>query len=252
MRDLRARVLANRAISESFWLLRLEARALGAIAPGQFVQVLCRRPQESDPFLRRPFSVLDRRGDAIELLYKIIGPGTERMSAFDAGQPVSLLGPLGRGFTLPEDERPSLIVAGGTGLGGVGFLARRLAELGRPSRLLYGVRRENELPWAVLDQLEIPVDTIAEDRGGRVTTLIDKLDLSRFGRAYVCGPTPMMRAVGEQLRGAVPWVELSLEEMMGCGFGICYVCPVRKRGAEDYYSACVDGPVFRDDRVILA
>ncbi|MDF1664204.1 MAG: dihydroorotate dehydrogenase electron transfer subunit, partial [Planctomycetota bacterium] len=76
-------------------------------------------------------------------------------------------------------------------------------------------------------------------------------ELSEYDRCCICGPTPMMRAVADYVSGAIPTVEVSLEEMMGCGFGICYTCPVKRSDSELFYGACYDGPVFQYESIAL-
>jgi dihydroorotate dehydrogenase electron transfer subunit len=252
MKDLEARVVANDPLSDSFWQLSVEAEGLPIARPGQFVQLRCRDARATAPFLRRPFSVLRQRGARLELLYKVIGPGTRYLAALRPGDGLGVLGPLGRGFAddySPGDEL--LVVAGGTGLGGVAALIEAAAAAGARCTLYYGVRRQVELPEARLAELPARIEVVVEEQRGYVTTALAEHSVSSATRAALCGPTPMMKAAAALLRGRVARLELSLEEMMGCGFGICYTCPVPRRGQEGYASACVEGPVFDDREVAL-
>lgn len=252
-RDHQGRVLANEKISSNFWLLRLEVPDFPPARPGQFVQFQCRRTELDQPFLRRPFSIMDRDGDRLDFVYKSIGPGTRFLERLGTGDTLALLGPLGEGFRLDLTSSDNVLtVAGGTGLGGVLYWIKEVARRGISQRFIFGVRRREELPVRFLADLPVELEAVVEDEDGFVTPRLEALAPGYFTRAAVCGPTPMMRAVAEALTPRVERVELSLEEMMGCGFGICYTCPVRAADRDDYYySACVDGPVFAAERIIL-
>lgn len=250
VREIAATVVANEQVSSVFRVLRVKAPGFEESRPGQFAQVLCREPGQTAPFLRRPFSIMEREGEEISFLYKVIGVGTGIMARWRVGDQVSVLGPLGRGYgALEEGDGPALVVAGGTGLGGVFALLRELEKRGYPGRLLLGVRCDEELPQILVDSLSIPVQVVVQEREGFVTGPLAELPLEDYGRAAVCGPMAMIRATAALLAERIPVVELSLEEMMGCGFGICYTCPVPRRDGAGYLAACDDGPVFRAEQI---
>jgi dihydroorotate dehydrogenase electron transfer subunit len=257
MKDIEARVLANRQVSSTFYVLTLEAAELEPVEPGQFVQVQCRKPWETTPFLRRPFSVMEQRGAQIDLVYKVIGPGTIYMSNLKCDETVSILGPMGKGFHLDrtgstEGHSKTLIIAGGTGLGGIYYLAKTLVKKGISAQLLYGVRFREEVATEALDSLAIPYKVIVEKEDGYMTDKgLPELNLNDFDHCCICGPTPMMKATADYVKSSIKNVEVSLEEMMGCGFGICYTCPVKRSDCDSYYGACYDGPVFRHESIVL-
>lgn len=256
MRDARCRVTENAEVSSSFLILRFEAPELGAFAPGQFVQLQARPDDGTAPFLRRPFTVMEQRGGELAIIYKRIGPGTRALAALRPGDELRALGPLGAGFDLDlsPGER-ALTVAGGTGLGGVVAYLQALAARGAPQRFLYGVRRRDEVAREVIAGLEalgVSVRVVSEEVEGYVTAALADEALESFGRAAICGPTPMMKAVAAALRPTIPRIELSLEEMMGCGYGICYTCPVKRAEGPGYASACEHGPVFLDREIVLS
>ena len=74
-------------------------------------------------------------------------------------------------------------------------------------------------------------------------------DLARHvpecGYAFVCGPTPMLKAVHglPQLTGG----QFSFEARMGCGFGACMGCSCETLVGTK--RICVDGPVMRSEEV---
>ena len=111
------------------------------VTPGQFVMV---RPPEGRNFLRRPFSVSDTdsaAGDII-LIYRIIGRGTAEMADMKPGDIMSVEGPLGHGFSIPEGR--ALLVGGGVGIAPLIFLARSCPV--KPF-VLIGGKNESEVFW---------------------------------------------------------------------------------------------------------
>jgi dihydroorotate dehydrogenase electron transfer subunit len=155
------------------------------------------------------------------------------------------------------------MVAGGVGLAPFVTLATRLQELGTPTTLFYGARTESELYYVELfDRLGVHTVLATEDgsRGtaGRVTApLADALQSSADDasiRLYVCGPTPMMRAVAGLAAAHGRTCEVSLEQVMGCGMGGCYSCVVLTRepaaATPHFVRSCIDGPVFDSRRIV--
>src|SRR5882762_8851014 len=117
-----ALVLQQTAYDGEQMVLRVEAPKCAARAePGSFVHLTC------DPSIpmRRPLSIM--RADAgkgwIEILYKVLGPGLQALAARKAGEKISTLGPIGRGFT-PHPDRPrALLIGGRVGIPPMIFLA---------------------------------------------------------------------------------------------------------------------------------
>jgi dihydroorotate dehydrogenase electron transfer subunit len=114
---MRATVVFNRRLSAAYRHLGLAAPAFPpAFAAGQFVML---RPESADaPFLPRAFSIY-RLGGAppvVEILYKVLGQGTQCLARLKAGQPVELLGPLGNDFLAPDPGTIAVLVAGGIGV----------------------------------------------------------------------------------------------------------------------------------------
>ena len=99
MKDIKAKILSNKKISDSYYKMTLDAPYIAKTAkPGQFVQIRC--SDGLDPLLRRPFSI--HRAKDLEILYEVIGKGTEVLSERKPGEHIDVLGPLGNGFGLPS------------------------------------------------------------------------------------------------------------------------------------------------------
>lgn len=218
------------------------------------------------PYLNRPFSVHSARpaggGLRLSFLFKAIGRGTRCLARLRAGEPVTLVGPLGTPFPAPRAGETTLLVAGGVGLPPLHRWLERRRERGAAgeAQLLYGARSRDQL--FELDACrELCVDppvrvrTATEDgshgRRGRVDALLEEtLDelRGRPVRLLACGPDPMMAAVARiAAERALPCL-VSLETLMACGFGVCNACAVPVAGrdgrVERYARACIDGPVM--------
>ena len=217
--------------------------------PGLFVQV--RVGSGTDPFLRRTFSICGARPDdgTVTLLVDVIGRGTEMLCSGMCG-PVSVLGPLGRGFdaTLGCDGH-CVLVGGGTGAAPLAFLAARLDASGRPATAYFGGRTGEYR--AVVDGLlpdGVPWETAADDGSAGFHGTVVDLVAARFkdvlpSAIYACGPRPMLSAVAAIAEEHDIPCEVALEENMACGLGVCMGCAVRLRSGAMVRS-CVDGPVF--------
>jgi dihydroorotate dehydrogenase electron transfer subunit len=236
---------------------RLVVRAPGIaplVQPGQFVHV--RILPLKAALLRRPFSVFRADGDTLSILYKAIGQGTEALSRMGPGEELSLIGPLGHGFTVPPPggETP-LLVAGGYGMAALYLLAQRSPQKGVAfvgGRRQVDILCEEEfrgLGW------EVRVATEDGSRGekGLVTqpVLAELKRLTAGRKLFACGPTPMLKAVGQLAAQYELPAELSLDEHMCCGIGVCLTCvfPVRTAQGWEYQRTCTEGPVFDSQQI---
>jgi dihydroorotate dehydrogenase electron transfer subunit len=254
----RVRILWNESIGSLYYRIGLRCSPGYARAnPGQFVML---RPSESlSPLLRRPFSIhrLVRTADrteGLELLYKVVGPVTQRMATLTTGDELDLLGPLGNGFRLPEVPGRIVLVAGGIGIAPLMFLALRLGEHGadlRRCRLFLGGRsREDLLCREDFERLGIVVHHTTDDGSSGDQCLVTQPFESQSLQdppelIYACGPMDMLRCViGVAAARGIP-CQVSIETMMACGIGACLGCAVASRHSPDrYLHACLDGPVF--------
>jgi dihydroorotate dehydrogenase electron transfer subunit len=227
----------------------------GKAAPGQFVMI---KPKSAaEPLLPRPISIHRVQKGLIELLVRVAGEGTRRISEMRPGEVLEVKGPLGRGFQVDPLKLP-LLVAGGMGAAPLLFLAEGLARRGagekrRAPILFIGGRTKTEL-LALQDFRRNGVKVLAatEDgsfgKKGVVTDLLKTYLGTRSSAAvlYACGPAGMLKAVAALAgRRGLP-CQVSLEERMACGMGACLGCAVARRqeGGPDYAKVCQDGPVF--------
>jgi dihydroorotate dehydrogenase electron transfer subunit len=230
------------------------------VAPGQFVHVEI--PNLRERVLRRPFSICDvSESGALTLVYKIVGVGTEALSALPAGGSCGILGPLGTPFSVPGPGETPIVVAGGYGSAATYILAKRSLE---PGVLLLGARSAEDL--ILVDEFEklgfevrLATDDGSAGIKGFVTELLRPfLESGGTGkhRFYGCGPQGMLMAMGRELVAAGIDGEISLDELMCCGVGACFACVAKVKDASSgdgwrYARTCVEGPVFKASEVVL-
>ena len=238
-------------------------------APGQFYMLATERHWEQGgqrPFLPRALSVAEagpsKDGVRLDFLIEGIGPGTDRLCELEPGERVWINGPLGNAFSPPREVSSgaagAILVGGGIGIAPLALLRRHFAERNVPTRVLLGFR--DQIHSGGLDELfsccEVRFASEDGHRGhrGYVTDLLaTMLDGDDAGSAvvYSCGPPPMLEAVRAMCGERGVAVELALESPMACGYGACFGCAVPKPDGS-YIRLCIDGPVFRGDRVAAA
>jgi dihydroorotate dehydrogenase electron transfer subunit len=260
-------VLSHKKYGDYYHSLTIVAPAIGeTIKPGQFVNIHC--GTERSFILRRPFSVyrVHKRGGwaaTLEVVFDVRGPGTKFLSTLRQHAAVNLIGPLGRGFSLPARRAHCLLVGGGVGAVPLFFLADELRNAGHRVDVVLGARSGPHLLNAIEVRRLASVSRLTTEDGstgdrGRVTDVLPGM-IERCGSevVYTCGPHPMLAAVTAMCVERNLAVEVAVEELMGCGYGVCMSCvlPVRARDGKDrngivYARSCTEGPVFDGAAVV--
>jgi dihydroorotate dehydrogenase electron transfer subunit len=243
----RVEVVRNERVAQGVGLIVLRApRVAATVQPGQFVHL--RVATGVDFLLRRPFSVHRVAGEAIEVLYQVLGRGTRELSLRVPGDVMDAIGPLGSGWRVPEGTAHALLVAGGLGAAPLGMLAERLAERGVAVSVAQGAPCAERLVArdlfeSVARRVEVATDDGSAGEHGFVTVVSERLmERDRPDVVYICGPEVMARAVVAQAAKASVACQVSLERLMACGVGACLSCVVTTSSGRK--RACVDGPVF--------
>ena len=258
MKQVRAEVRSNRPAG-AYFLMELACPQLNGAKPGQFVMV---DVPPADLILPRPFAMVTADASGFSILYAVVGKGTEALSRARPGDALRVTGPLGKPFTVKKDARYHFVVAGGTGVAATIVLARELAEarIG-PTVFVCGSRdRDRNIPDGV-EPAGVELLTCTEDGSmGMKGTALEAAtrELDRRGTegaaVYAAGPWGMLKALaGHCEERGVP-LQVSLEERMACGTGLCRGCAVRARTPHPETGlpvrlVCSDGPVF-DSREI--
>ena len=265
-------VAENVAVARDTYRLRLDDPEMARdIVPGQFLMV--RAGTGSDPLLGRPFALYDVARDdsgaatGVEVVYLVVGRGTAALALCKPGDRLPVWGPMGNGFGPPPDPPGSVVFVAG-GIGQTPFLALGRWWLGRgdyggrdpgPGRateatLLYGVRTA-DLAAGVDDfraaglGVELATDDGSAGHHGFVTDLLSRrLERGdRPARVVGCGPPAMLAVLARLAARYEVRCDVSLENHMACGFGVCFSCvaPLRQPdGSVDLRRVCVEGPVF--------
>jgi dihydroorotate dehydrogenase electron transfer subunit len=258
-------ILAHERLAEFEYELTVAAPQIAEEArPGQFMQILY--DQSYNPFTRRPFSVyrVDKSAGTFSIVYLARGVFTQGLRNKQAGQTLSVVGPLGNWYVAdPSPDVTHVIVGGGVGAPPLYFFADELCRepglRGRP-RVINGARsREHLIGVQEFDALGVDVIYTTDDgsfgRKGVVTDALSEI-LDQGGRAhvYTCGPTAMLRAVGNLCVSRGVDCQVSVETMMPCGLGVCMGCVVKIKDKTEagwsYLRSCYEGPVFKAEEII--
>jgi dihydroorotate dehydrogenase electron transfer subunit len=280
MRLVRTELVDSREILPGQWLQSFHAPELATGSrAGQFVHV--RTGDLSGLVLRRPFSIntADPATGTITIHFRTIGRGTAWFTQLRPGDPVEMLGPLGRPFEVDSRSRHLLLVAGGLGIAGVRYLADEAIRGGRQVTMLFGAAAARDVyPSSLLpDEVEyvIATDDGSVGHHGFVTELIPDYE-AWADQAFACGPQPMLAALarlsaGRRERLGVArlgrkrgggkvdplgspgarrkaFLQVSMEQNMGCAVGACLGCVVMGVSGQPQ-RVCREGPVFAAEEI---
>jgi dihydroorotate dehydrogenase electron transfer subunit len=254
MRQTSARVIDCHEILEGIFVLAFQSAEIARTsAPGQFVNLRC--SGDCTPLLRRPFSISRVDGDAVELMFNVVGHGTRLLSQKHAGEMLDVLGPLGVPFDIRGNFDSAILVGGGLGVAPFPFLTAALVREKKDIQTIIGFRTGRLILDGNLLNVRIATDDGTKGFHGTVVDLL-KAEVSKRQtnnlKVFGCGPTRMLSALSEYVRTEGIECELSLEGDMGCGMGLCQGCPVeRTDGSKKYSLVCVEGPTFNSNDIIL-
>lgn len=269
----KCRVLDHQKLTSCHYKLILASAYISShAAPGKFVNVRC--GESYDPLLRRPLSIhrISKEHQRFELLYEVVGRGTEILAKTSVGSELDIVGPLGNGFKLEEKNNIAILVAGGMGVAPLLALAEQItlhpSPLTKALYVLIGAKHremvlcEKEFK-ELADQVIIATDDGSAGKKGFVSDiLVDLLENTigtrdgsttlaaslGLGTIYACGPGPMLRAVSEIAYQKKIDCQLSMEQHMACGIGTCMGCVIKTNNG--YKKVCDDGPVFSSNDLI--
>lgn len=268
MQQYVATILDNHEVSPGYFRMRFSAPStVPPVTPraGQFVHVMPGPDGKNgqDPLLRRAFSVLHVDGESWQILFRVGGNGTRRLAALRGGETLDVLGPLGRPYEVRQG--PLILIGGGVGVPPMAMMARQLVKQGRSSdvavviggRGAHDVLCQDDFLFCGLTA-HVTTDDGSCGRQGRVTDVLREMlganDPAQFHvkqTVYACGPIPMLRAVSKLCAEYDVPCQVSLEENMPCGIGVCNGCVVPTHSGEGHHDefaryrrVCVDGPAF--------
>lgn len=240
-------IIKRTQLNHDNFLIELKSEEkLGTILPGQFVNVLV--SDSPSTFLRRPFSIHDvnMSSNSFSLLVKTVGDGTFLISEKKVDDTLNLIFPLGNGFSRPQPHEKILLIGGGVGIAPMMQMARESKEIGTKVHILLGARSKRD--HILIDEFSQHGKIYLTTNDGSIGTkgFVTQHEIFNgnegFNRIYCCGPDPMMHAVAQKSKLLGIDCEVSLENMMACGFGVCLCCVTDTTDGNK--CVCTDGPVF--------
>ncbi|MBR4892576.1 MAG: dihydroorotate dehydrogenase electron transfer subunit [Clostridia bacterium] len=251
---INSEILSKREIAKDIFEFIIDAdNKLGTAKAGQFIHVKC----DNSVYLRRPISICEIKNNTLKFIFQVRGKGTLALSKFSVGNTLSVLGPLGNGFSVDKEYKNPVVIGGGIGI----YPLLQTAKMVKADAIL-GFRNKDFVTLeeefrSVCKEVYITTDDGSYVRKGLVTEVLEELIKEKeIDAIFACGPMPMLKAVkviGEKYN---IFTEVSLEERMGCGIGACLCCatPVVDSELEEGYTyahVCSHGPVFNINEVIL-
>jgi dihydroorotate dehydrogenase electron transfer subunit len=264
--QVQGEVLSVKTMGDYYSMTVVAAGIAEQTRPGQFVAVAV-GGADSGMLLRRAFSIYSVRetgvyGGTVEFIFAVAGKGTAWLAKQRPYDPIDIVGPLGRPFSLPKEPAHCVLVGGGYGAAPLFLLADALRARGCRIDIVLGASTGGRL-FGALDAKRMAASVVfTTDDGsygerGRVSDVLPAvIDRVHADVVYACGPMPMLEAVqkvaGASYGGAGIPTQLAVEESMACGVGVCMTCVLPVIGADDQtrmVRSCVDGPVFAGDRI---
>ena len=235
-------IISNTALTDSVYKMVLSGDTSAITNCGQFVNI-----QLDGMFLRRPISVCDYDDKTLTIIYKVVGKGTEAMSAMAPGKELDILTGLGNGYDLSYAGENPVLLGGGVGVPPMYNLAKVLKAEGKDITVILGFNTKSEVFYE--DEFKVLgctvyVTTVDGSYGtkGFVTNAMENLTYTHF---CTCGPEPMLKAV---YKASSTSGQMSFEERMGCGFGACMGCSCKT--LTGYKRICKDGPVMKKEEIL--
>jgi len=260
----KCRILDHQQVTPRHFKLVLSSSYIPSHAsPGQFVNVkVC---EGYDPLLRRPLSIhrASKEHKRFELLYEVVGKGTELLSRHSVGSELDILGPLGKGFTV-EKKEIAVLVGGGMGVAPLLSLAEQItnnkSQKTNALYILIGAKTRDRVLCekefkGITDQVLVSTDDGSYGKKGFISDILlslidDQLTTHNFQLTtiYACGPQAMLRAVTDIAFQKKIDCQISMEQHMACGIGTCMGCVIRTK--DGYKKVCDEGPVFDSKEIV--
>lgn len=251
--NLKCKLVKKEFLKPDICKMIIKANQIASEAnPGQFLEI--RVVDNIEPLLRRPISIYNanKQNGEIEFIFQIKGKGTEILSQRSEGELLDVIGPLGNGTFKFEEYKNIVIIGGGIGIFPLHELSKRAKENNVNTKIYVGFRNkefvllEEELKQVCNELILCTDDGSYGKKGFAINFLKEDIEKEPIDCIYACGPLPMLKAVQQYaIEKNIP-CQISLEERMACGLGVCLGCAVKTSNKEttEYKHVCKDGPVF--------
>ena len=255
-----AELIKKEKLLEGLYKFSVYAKEIVELAnPGNFIEI--RINENSDPFLRRPISIynLDKENGVLEFIFQVKGKGTELLAKKKEEDKIDIIGPLGNGTFKFEEYKNIAVIGGGIGIFPLYELSKQAKNAGKKVYTYLGFRNKDLVTLEKEFEDVSTILTITTDDGSyknsgfAINYLENDLEKNNIDCIYACGPLPMLKAVKKLAEEKEIPCQISLEEKMGCGMGVCLGCAVRTATSTDdnpqYLHVCKAGPVFNSKMV---
>lgn len=146
---------------------------------------------------------------------------------------------------MPEKGTRVLLAGGGCGIAPLLYLGRYLKKHGIIPDILLGFRNKDRVleysDYEAIGKVFLTTEDGSAGEKGFITQH-PVLKNGGYDHVYCCGPEPMMKAMARWSSQNGAECEVSLENLMGCGIGVCLCCVVDT--VKGRLCTCTDGPVF--------
>ncbi len=255
---IKGKIIENRHLQGDYYHIVIKAPKIAKKArPGQFVMLS--KWSIKNLLLKRPFSVnsIDVNQGLLSLLYKKVGKGTQILSESRPKELIELIGPLGNGFSIPEEVKIIAIVGRGIGVATLMPLVEECHKKGIEVYSFLSAKEEKLLlSKEKIEALSIRTFYTTDDGSkgikGKVTTFLEELlkdNTAHIGAVYTCGSKRLAWHIRELQKDYHFAAYISLEERMSCGIGACKGCVINT--IYGYQRVCKEGPVFPLEEVIF-
>jgi ferredoxin--NADP+ reductase len=247
------RILSKEQLSENVFRAQIEAEYVArARRPGQFVIISISNEYGE----RIPLTIADADAErgTITLIWQRVGKTTAELADMKAGDSIAAVaGPLGRP-THVENFGTLVCVGGGIGNAPLLPITTALKKAGNRIIAILGARNKELLILEdefrkISDELIVTTDDGSYGRKALVTEPLREICQrnSKPDKAFVIGPTIMMKFCCEVTKQFGVPTEVSLNTIMVDGTGMCGGCRVEVDGKPKF--VCVDGPEFDGHKV---
>ena len=252
--NCKAEIIKIEKLKEDIYKFSIKAEEIVSFAkPGQFIEI--RVVDEIEPLLRRPISIynLEKETGILEFIFQVKGKGTTLLAQRKVGEKLDIIGPIGYGTFSIKEYKKVAIIGGGIGIFPLQELSKRAKEAGVNSKIYIGFRNKDliileEEFKKVCKELILTTDDGSNGKEGyAINYLQEDIKKSKPDCIYACGPLPMLKAVQRLAKEENIPCQISLEERMACGMGVCLGCAVKYVGDDkvNYKHVCKNGPVFK-------
>lgn len=248
-------LIKKEEIIKGIFKFSVKAKDIADISrPGNFIEI--RVSNQTEPFLRRPISIynLDKENGILEFIFQVKGKGTELLARKEIGDKIDIIGPLGYGTFKIDKYNKIAVIGGGIGIFPLYELAKEAKNQKKEVGCYLGFRNKDFVMLEKeFDELTNKLVITTDDgtyanKGFVINYLIEDMEKEHYDCIYACGPLPMLKAIQKYANENNIECQISLEEKMGCGLGVCLGCAVKTakstKEAPEYFHVCKGGPVF--------